>query len=1617
MAIWHPSLTFYQDPCVGLWWEGLLKNPTGLYPSLTTPGQLDAGCYWYDPKLITPCWAPAFYQCRDCCCKPVRCGIPDEITMTVSGFSGTLTSIDYSSDYGYSPSRIADCSTFWQKNCDTTVYPFHDCWRLPPHSAVGCWFSSGDCCSRDRDTFFWWPRDSFRGTQESTGADLCARSRQICYRWPNLCSSTGHGGATYTGVEPPRWIMTCEPCCGWDWFYWEDKENKTDKRTVIGAGDCPANRRDGYNYRSWYSLYREFKYTTPDGDEIDTIRWGYQDPIYIYGFRTYLWPPGWRGLSSRNLNPLVGVFWNSWHIDHLGMSRSPYYENCVGGLHTKSFFNTFPREPRDGGYEDWCDNFTYPSANTYPYWIYKRPPLVLLSQPSVENCHYCWSGVTNLLNYSTDGHCNGTCNVNMQDFNNTIVARSAVYLRPPNFNLRLIGRNRVPGSANAHFLYMVDNPGSPWSYQIDYPCHPKIFSPACACMVCNISPGLAAPKLAPFYLDLTGYGAKIGFDMRIYCAPMASKGEAGYLWNGGWWYIDNVWIEQDTNGERLGGFNYAVGDRFRFDYYETPRRGGELFYPTESGIFFQEARVAEVNNVGAITKIELVQHVPRWGQGALDEYPEDFGIDEPIFSPGLGTGIQSNVATKIVFLNVGGNQPPGAPTNVTVSPLPAGVRVTFSAPTNDGGSAIVGYKIYLKRSNGEEISRTVESSPADLTDLDGSTTYIVTVVAINGLGEGDRTGEVSVTTDEPTPGRPPNAPPAGVAYSIVSPGLYEVRWVPNMLAVDDDPITSYMVQFENQNTLTLLERMATPPATSLQVNLDPSQTYILRVRQANRNGVSPWSPDIVINPQAMLARPENLSEIPPGEKTAAEQPVLKNTNPVSPVTTLITSSFVPVYENGDAYVAVDPEIAIEGNAYVQITSAIIRLQNAQVGDILELSEGWMAGNRRVRGEYDQTTGTFRLFNPATRDEYELALQAINYRFDGQDATLGGTRSSLNVTFQVSAVDMSARGVDLSPIILNLGCGRFFRQFRPPLYARVLNHRYAVAVPGTNYIEGDVIQWDAEMNPPSGLIDSGYKFNPYWDVTTTPRRYARATVAEVDSEGGIIDWYMCGAANQFTHPATGAYNPSRDADTGFWPDIDFDWFPSSYEFWACGNSTENKQGDYYDIAYANRCDYCYEGYMPLRYSWSGMGDVLSKNFNGYCDHTWAKFNFRVEQISVKTDINVIDPPGQNGRKAKLRLVDVDEAQTFYDCEITPVRWVNGEEAPGPNVHVLQSTVDSYRRYYRAHDIPVKQGSITNSSHIAIIDSGAGYYAADGVTPIPLNTWNGTINLVNVNDDLRGWMYAAFGFYAWAHFFVSRYTAEGGIAAITVVPEYPGYWYFVQQDSGEVWFNTVSTDWYFEMAWPSDSLDPLYDDPSPDCRGELSAQVPCCHATRDNWGYLAHYDGFPEPFQTSMYGYQRTIRIFNPETDAMWWGEDDYVDAVYTWQACGYGASGWPYGSKPNITGSPGYSLAGDISKRWSIGSCPDFNNKVYRMILIHPCAACAWEQALPGGQTCESPGGLMQNNYSPSAMEPAFTAAGAGPQWNNGSGQAWITSLGGASLNVRIQPLYATPPVAGEEGDI
>jgi hypothetical protein len=1417
MAIWHPG-RFWRDiegcPVEGpdgpelMEWPALMVNPTGIYPSQTPVGQLDAGCYWWDPKLLVQCWAPFFYNCLSCCCTPQKCGIPDEVVMTLNGFSGTLTSIDPTTDYGYGSSAIVDCSQFYQKNGGGNDADYY-CFVQPAHTVKPVWHTSPGCCNRYRDAYSWWPRDSYRGS-DSTGADLCTLDRAICDVFPSLCVSTPQP-ISYGGKTPPRWIPTCEPCCGWGWFYWENPTARTGKKTIVGAADCTGY---GTSFEDWYKLFEEFKINDLDTNTIyDTLKFRYRDPVWAAIERdSHLWPSGYCGFTAQNLVPLDSTFWNEWHIDTQGWPRSPFYENCWGGFWSPAFWDTF-LDPRTA-YAQWCTsvaNFK-PTKDTPVNWTYSRPEIVLISQPSVGNCWPCWGRFINLLNGSGDGHCSGTCNVNMQDFNRTVVLRSALSLQSPQFRISVNRTRTKPVNESrlldVELLYHVSAVTTPWSFEVDYPCDPQFYWDGCDCWICNLNPGIVQPRLKAFYKGESGYGAKIEFAIRIYCGPTALLEAYGPIFNGSWWYVDDVWIgEADKDFPAPRGAGYSVGDRFYFDYYEDPLRGGESYWPTERGVYFQECRVAAVSAAGEILKLELVLHVPRLADGATPEYPEA-GQEEQEFNP---TGLESNTVTTKVKL----------------------------------------HKI--------DITQTLKAKPV----------------------------------------------------------------------------------LERMN----VEEPPTPP-----------------VLVANNDPVDFWS-----------------------------------------------------YEE---FVILAPDIEIQASDYTQVTSATVTLTDAQPGDELFLGEFFFIAG--ISGQWHPDDKEFRFTGAGTRDQYEAALRGLKYRFIGADFTLADTRDELTFSWKVAARDFKQDGV--GPIILNLGCGRFFRNYRPPLYGRVLNHRLSVAVPGNGYREGDILKWEPVNMPPSGQIATGNKWYPYYNATSSVRRFAKATVVEVDSRGGVVDWHMCGAENQLWFNDY-VYSPDDANHVGFWPTgFTSEWYADKYDY-ACHG--EINTGDYYDIAYANKCDYLYVGYIPIRYSWSGLISSLERGGGGMCDHTYAEMFFAVDQVSVKTSISVIPPLKPNGRQAKLKLIGVDENMLYpppdfttslNPCKITPVCYHNWEEAPSWSAQVDAYSQESCTHFYKRHPIPVPQGSVTLSTHIAIIDPGSGYVYSDGSFP-EMSTMNGFISIDNVCDDMRAYLGAIYGFPGRCQFRVSSFTEDGGIASIEII--WPGYWYFAH-DYDDVWLHTVGSNWFFEMAWPTTSDHPLQEDPSPDCRFELSGDQVCCHATRDNWGALHHFDGFPEPYPSSMFRYTNNRYVRDPEAEP-WENNPRVFRTEYAWYECGFGSNGVFPTAQNYLTSDPGNALCGDSTKRWGTEFCPDIGG-TWKMILVHPCAACAKDQGLEGGQTCFNPCGWGNSTYStnwgyPVSTGVGFWGIGVGGSYDwRGTGQAWISRLAG-ELTCTVDFDRTQIPPLGTPGDI
>ena len=99
---------------------------------------------------------------------------------------------------------------------------------------------------------------------------------------------------------------------------------------------------------------------------------------------------------------------------------------------------------------------------------------------------------------------------------------------------------------------------------------------------------------------------------------------------------------------------------------------------------------------------------------------------------------------------MGGNWPgfPGAPTIGTATGGNAQATVTFTAPSDTGGSAIIGYRV---TSTPGGITATGSSSPITITGLTNGTAYTFTVAAQNSTGYGPESAASNSVT--PAAGR------------------------------------------------------------------------------------------------------------------------------------------------------------------------------------------------------------------------------------------------------------------------------------------------------------------------------------------------------------------------------------------------------------------------------------------------------------------------------------------------------------------------------------------------------------------------------------------------------------------------------------------------------------------------------------------------------------------------------------------------------------------------------------------------------------------------------------------------------------------------------------------------
>ena len=287
--------------------------------------------------------------------------------------------------------------------------------------------------------------------------------------------------------------------------------------------------------------------------------------------------------------------------------------------------------------------------------------------------------------------------------------------------------------------------------------------------------------------------------------------------------------------------------------------------------------------------------------------------DGPTAADGTRLNVVSNMASATPAAK------PGTPAGLTATPGDSQVTLSWAAPASDGGAPISGYEVYQGTSPGGETSAPVGGSPVTatsttVTGLANGTTYYFTVAAVNGVGQGPASAEVSAT---------PAAMPGAPVRLTATAGNAQVTLSWTAPASNGGlPVTGYHLYAGTTADFSGESSLATLTGTVVTVSgLANGITYYFKVAAVNRVGEGPGTVTEAVPvttpgaPAALTATPGDsqvtLSWAAPasdGGAPISEYIVYQGTSPGgetgapvrgSPVTT--TSTTVTGLVNGTTY--------------------------------------------------------------------------------------------------------------------------------------------------------------------------------------------------------------------------------------------------------------------------------------------------------------------------------------------------------------------------------------------------------------------------------------------------------------------------------------------------------------------------------------------------------------------------------------------------------------------------------------------------------------------------------------------------------------------------------------------
>jgi hypothetical protein len=191
-----------------------------------------------------------------------------------------------------------------------------------------------------------------------------------------------------------------------------------------------------------------------------------------------------------------------------------------------------------------------------------------------------------------------------------------------------------------------------------------------------------------------------------------------------------------------------------------------------------------------------------------------------------------------------GTTVPGIPTGVDAVASGTSITVTWDAPTDNGGSALTGYRVQRATNAGFTtgvVAVDVSATPRSyqVTGLAHGTQYWFRVLAKNSTGDSSFSTSDSATTGITTP-----SAPAQPTASNIGPTTATVTWSASGIDNGGSALTGYEVQRATNASFTGATQTGVGAGT-LSINysgLTPGTDYWVRVRAVNAAGSGDWSP-------------------------------------------------------------------------------------------------------------------------------------------------------------------------------------------------------------------------------------------------------------------------------------------------------------------------------------------------------------------------------------------------------------------------------------------------------------------------------------------------------------------------------------------------------------------------------------------------------------------------------------------------------------------------------------------------------------------------------------------------------------------------------------------------------